>query len=627
MVFKKTRHFFNSLIILVISINTMMVFASPAPAKKHHESPPLKRQLDLDTVVFATHFSTQKERQETQSEFYCSGMTLDTFDSIYITGNEYQAKSNGGTLVLAKFSPEGKLLFSQSTGREGYLTVSRSVAIDRESNVWLAGNTNDPEFPLIDPWANDIPLGEYNIFFVKLSPTGDWLFSTLWGGSGNDQISCFCLDAEDNVYIAGTTTSLDLPLAYPLENTNSGDRSNFIASFSSDGTLRFSTYWLENKETSINALIVDTEQVIIIGGTTTSTELPVKNAFQEKRAGKKDAFLAKMSTKGDLLFCTYLGGVYDEELTSLAIGPEDKITVIGTTRSTEFPVKNPHWGSFDISNDENAFLSTFTKEGELNISDFLGSFYPSSVKRDEMGNYYIASEMRWRGYNHYPEAFHQVNVLTYIDDNSRIYAYLPNLRPFYSMIIDATWVNHIVVSPSSDYFCFSGNTSLEMTTKNAYQKNHYSDPCAVLGKFLLPPSLTKPNKALLQIEKPEMTIIQKGDVKQLPPLGVVPMIYQGRTLIPVRVLAETMGMEVSWVSEGQYIWLDRDGVRLELQIGRNFAWKYALNTPEKREKLDMDVPPMIVNNRTLLPLRFVAENFGALVDWNGFEQKILVSWE
>jgi hypothetical protein len=92
-------------------------------------------------------------------------------------------------------------------------------------------------------------------------------------------------------------------------------------------------------------------------------------------------------------------------------------------------------------------------------------------------------------------------------------------------------------------------------------------------------------------------------------------------------LAETMGMNVYWVSVGQYIWLDRDGVRLELQIGRNYAWKFALDNPEKREKLEMDVPPMIVNNRTLLPLRFVTENFGALVDWNGVEQRILVSWE
>lgn len=91
-------------------------------------------------------------------------------------------------------------------------------------------------------------------------------------------------------------------------------------------------------------------------------------------------------------------------------------------------------------------------------------------------------------------------------------------------------------------------------------------------------------------------------------LQVKPVIVEGRTLVPLRAIFEALGSDLRWNGADQSITATRSDINLWLQIGSNKAIKNG-------SQVLLDVPPMIVSGRTLIPLRFVSESLGAEVHW------------
>ncbi|MDF2630994.1 MAG: hypothetical protein K0R39_4825 [Symbiobacteriaceae bacterium] len=93
------------------------------------------------------------------------------------------------------------------------------------------------------------------------------------------------------------------------------------------------------------------------------------------------------------------------------------------------------------------------------------------------------------------------------------------------------------------------------------------------------------------------------------PFDVDPMIVQGRTLVPFRAIAEALGIDVVWNQANWSIQAYGPGTVVYLKIGDPVMFVNG-------EPVALDVPPMIVNSRTLLPLRAFSEAFGADVGWD-----------
>ncbi|MDD4239354.1 MAG: copper amine oxidase N-terminal domain-containing protein [Desulfotomaculaceae bacterium] len=89
---------------------------------------------------------------------------------------------------------------------------------------------------------------------------------------------------------------------------------------------------------------------------------------------------------------------------------------------------------------------------------------------------------------------------------------------------------------------------------------------------------------------------------------VPPVIENDRTLVPIRRIVESMGGIVDWYEDG-YIDIQKDGHNIYLSIDLPVALV-------DDEPVYLDVPPRIVDDRTLVPLRFVAETFGLNVEWD-----------
>ncbi len=103
-------------------------------------------------------------------------------------------------------------------------------------------------------------------------------------------------------------------------------------------------------------------------------------------------------------------------------------------------------------------------------------------------------------------------------------------------------------------------------------------------------------------------------------LDVPPMLENDRTLVPMRAIFEALGAEVSWYPEDRTIVAVRGGTTVFMQVN---DWYMSVND----EWIALDAPPRIVNDRTLIPLRAVAEALGAQVGWDEEMQVVTVELE
>lgn len=94
-----------------------------------------------------------------------------------------------------------------------------------------------------------------------------------------------------------------------------------------------------------------------------------------------------------------------------------------------------------------------------------------------------------------------------------------------------------------------------------------------------------------------------------------PLLQNDRTLVPARKIFEEMGATVLWNDETKTVITEKDGVKITLTIGEQIMYKNG-------EAFILDVPAVIVNSRTLVPLRAVSEALGCKVDWDG-EKRIV----
>lgn len=99
--------------------------------------------------------------------------------------------------------------------------------------------------------------------------------------------------------------------------------------------------------------------------------------------------------------------------------------------------------------------------------------------------------------------------------------------------------------------------------------------------------------------------------------NVMPFIEDGVTLAPIRAVTEALGAEVIWNSETQEIVIIKDDIIINMTIGDNIAY---VNGNE----VLLDVAPQIRDDRTVVPMRFIAESFNLNVDWDGNSNTIII---
>ncbi len=101
---------------------------------------------------------------------------------------------------------------------------------------------------------------------------------------------------------------------------------------------------------------------------------------------------------------------------------------------------------------------------------------------------------------------------------------------------------------------------------------------------------------------------------------VKPYILNDRTFVPIRFISEQLGATVKWNSDTSEIIIDRGNDSIKLVIGSTEVIKNG-------DLSSMDAVPTITDDRTMVPLRFVSEQLGAVVSWDVLKNSVLITTE
>lgn len=118
---------------------------------------------------------------------------------------------------------------------------------------------------------------------------------------------------------------------------------------------------------------------------------------------------------------------------------------------------------------------------------------------------------------------------------------------------------------------------------------------------------------VLAAEKPISIIIDEKIVFTDAP----PIIKSNRVLVPVRVVSETLGYEVSWHKEEKTVYITKEDITIKFIIGQKKMW---VNGEERA----LDVTPIIKNGRSYLPIRDVSESISASIVWDGGSRSVII---
>jgi Beta-propeller repeat len=326
------------------------------------------------------------------------GIGLDATGAIYVTGvtasadlpvkNALQSVYGGGAQdgFVFKLTPDGgDLIYSTYLGGSGF-DQSRTIAVDLDGNGYVAGNTDSPNFPLLDPIQPTYGGGFFDAFVTKLDSSGSLVFSTYLGGNEIDSGRGIALDNEKNIYLVGETRG-DFPVTVGAFQTaySGGLNDLFAVKISANGSsLVYSTYiggsGSEQSQGRIGTssaihgkiIAVDRDGNAYITGETDSADFPTKNAYQAHKAGDVNAFVLKLNFAGtDVDYSTYFGGSGFSTARGIAITQGGRAWIVGSTNSTDLPLRNAYQPIFGGGHFD-AFLAEFSRQGELRFATYLG---------------------------------------------------------------------------------------------------------------------------------------------------------------------------------------------------------------------------------------------------------------
>ncbi|MEJ2615086.1 MAG: SBBP repeat-containing protein, partial [Ignavibacteriaceae bacterium] len=234
------------------------------------------------------------------------------------------------------------------------------------------------------------------------------VYSTYLGGSTSSNSSGITVDPQGNIYVAGSTRSLDFPTKNPFQPNLANDTlltDVFITKFDPTGkNLIYSTYLGGSLNDVAGAIGVDAEGYVVVTGQTFSKNFPVRSAVQSSLADSSndgDVFVTRINPMGnDIVYSTYLGSWDKDESNDLYVSADGNAYVTGNTDGryldgeykTIFPLSSGAYKTtFDYLESWGYFVSALNPQGNFIYSTLIsgGGFVESQISVDATGKAYL----------------------------------------------------------------------------------------------------------------------------------------------------------------------------------------------------------------------------------------------
>jgi len=179
-----------------------------------------------------------------------------------------------------------------------------------------------------------------------IDPTLQW--STFIGGTGLDNATDVAVDATNNAYVVGYTSSANFPASLRFGSSIGGAFDAFVVKFSTDGkSVVWATFLSGEANDQATAVAVDGTGVTVVGYTD-SVAFPVQNSLQTVPGGGGDMFVSKLNLQGNvMIFSSYIGGQSLDIANDVALDSLGGAVVVGTSSSSNFLPAGPANGGTD----------------------------------------------------------------------------------------------------------------------------------------------------------------------------------------------------------------------------------------------------------------------------------------
>lgn len=329
-----------------------------------------------------------------------------------------------------KFNPDCNEIFFCSYFGGSKDDILTAVKLASDKGLYLVGYTNSSDLPVTGGAYQNKLKGKNDIFFAKVSNTGQSIKTcTYIGGIEDDFAYDMCVTPSEYIYIGGATKSNDFP-AFPVRVYNYGnyeyvlespfDRTyngNFdgviIKILGSSGGLEYASFFgglADDFVTTVNFFGSD-EKVVFAGKTLKEpsiTTFPLsQTAYQNSIKGQEETFVASLSNivittqynwtykSQNLVFSTFLGGSGTDVPKSITFNKKTQtFYIVGNTTSTNFPIVNNPTGK-KLQKNDIYFVSMLNDGSSVSYSNIIGGNdddIPNKIIVNNDGDYYIVGK-------------------------------------------------------------------------------------------------------------------------------------------------------------------------------------------------------------------------------------------
>jgi hypothetical protein len=351
---------------------------------------------------------------------YAAGPT--NSNDLPTTKSAYQKVFKGGVFDLMVFQ-------LKTTGAIKYLSYMGGKDMEELMNVtvgdgplvYITGFTASSDFPTTaNAFKGTLTQADayVSVFDTSKAGAASLKYSTFFGGTGSDEGYGLAV-ADGIIYLAGPTSSKDLPLKNAIQKTFKGGGwgDTYVALLDPSKTgakqLRFSTYLGGSKDDVPGGIIPSGKDYVYVVGATGSSDFPT-TSISPAFGGKSDGFLTKIDVTAPtkLVYSRFVGGSARDGIRDVAVDGQDNAYVAGGTASADFPTVAPlqatfkggaalgtdswmttYWGGVD------AMVAKFNPKGKMVFGTFwggTGADGAASIRIGGNGKVYVAGSTRSR---------------------------------------------------------------------------------------------------------------------------------------------------------------------------------------------------------------------------------------
>ncbi|MDR3680536.1 MAG: SBBP repeat-containing protein [Flavipsychrobacter sp.] len=318
-------------------------------------------------------------------------------------------KNDNGTIGFDMEAYEGELRIDPSVvwatyygggGGSGITSNGDNLydcVLDKSGHLYAAG-TAESHVGIATAGAYQTTFGGFDLdaFLVKFDTSGNRIWATYYGGSGNDWGFACATDRSDNIYLSGELGSSGLATTGAYQTSIiSPATSCFLAKFNSSGLRLWATYY-GNTSYEGHCQTDKLNNVYLSGASNSTTGIASAGTYQTTFAGGSyDGFLAKFDSLGNRKWGTYYGGSGSDEIDDLAIDSSLNIYLAGTTNSVtniasasafQTTFNGGNWDAFIVKFDSSCTKQWATYYGGSGDDQF------SSIAIDRQLNIYLAAQ-------------------------------------------------------------------------------------------------------------------------------------------------------------------------------------------------------------------------------------------